>query len=195
MKRNAALPQDAKEILRQAGAILEGHFKLTSGKHSPYYFQCALLFAQPALARSAAAQLAARIGDLGIDCTLAPAMGGVIAGYALAAALGCRALFAERPSGVFELRRGFALKPKERVLIVEDVITTGGSALETANLARSMGAQIAAYASFVNRSGGAFAPPEPFFFWTQIDAPVYEPDQCPLCAAGGVAVKPGSRPE
>ncbi|MCX7013200.1 MAG: orotate phosphoribosyltransferase [Candidatus Sumerlaeota bacterium] len=186
---------EARDILVGAGALLEGHFKLTSGKHSPYYVQCAQLFAQPPLARKAAAELAARIGRLEVDFTLAPAMGGIIAGYEVAAELGCRALFAERPSGPFELRRGFALRPGERVLVVEDVITTGGSVLEVAQLARAHGAIVAGYATFIDRSGGSFHPAEPVWSWTRIAAPVYDPAECPLCAAGSQAVKPGSRPE
>jgi orotate phosphoribosyltransferase len=195
METAAVQPEAAREILQASSALLEGHFKLSSGKHSPFYVQCAQLFARPALAAQAAGELAERIGYADIDCTLAPAMGGVIAGYQLAAALGCRALFAERPAGSFELRRGFSLKPGEKVLVVEDVITTGGSALETGKLVQELGGQVVGYASFIDRSGGKFAPPEGYWAWAAVQAPVYEPGACPLCAAGSQPVKPGSRPE
>ncbi len=195
MEEHAVQPIAAREILQDSSALLEGHFKLTSGKHSPFYVQCAQLFARPELATQAAKELAERIGYLDVDCTLAPAMGGVIAGYQLAAALRCRALFAERPTGQFELRRGFTLSPGEKVLVIEDVITTGGSALETGRLVQELGAQVVGYASFINRSGGAFDPPEGYWAWATVDAPVYEPDVCPLCEAGGEPTKPGSRPE
>jgi orotate phosphoribosyltransferase len=177
-----------------AGALLEGHFKLSSGLHSPRYLQCALFLADPARAEAAGRQLAARLKNCGVQVVTAPALGGVIIGHEVARALGVPFLFSERADGVMQLRRGFALDPGDRVLVVEDVVTTGGSTREVMDVVRQHGGVVVGVGSMVNRSGheNPFAP-LPYTALLTVDVPTYPPDACPLCAAGAPVVKPGSR--
>src|SRR6478672_8147248 len=142
------------DLFRRSGALLEGHFRLTSGLHSPGYLQCALVLSQPESAAQLGSALADRIRGVRATVVLSPALGGVIIGHEVARALGVRALFAERQDGVLTLRRGFTLSERDRVLVVEDVLTTGGSTKETMDVARAAGAQVVGAASIVNRSGG-----------------------------------------
>lgn len=195
-------------LFRRVGALLEGHFRLTSGLHSPGYLQCALVLQHPEEAERCGRAIAERVRGLGAQAVLSPALGGIVIGHEVARALGVRALFAERQDGRLVLRRGFALAPGEKVLVVEDVVTTGGSTRETIAVARAAGAEVVGAASIIDRSGPstgsgqapstgpgqAGAPLDvPYHALASVALPTYEPDRCPLCAAGSPVVKPGSR--
>src|SRR5499426_4020764 len=169
---------------RRVGAFLEGHFRLTAGLHSPGYMQCALVLAHPREAEAFGAELADRVRGLSANVVLSPALGGIVIGQEVGRALGIRALFAERQDGVLMLRRGFTLSEGDRVLVVEDVLTTGGSTRETMEVARAAGAQVVGAASIVDRSGGAVRFDVPFNALLEVSLPTYEPDKCPLCAQG-----------
>ncbi len=182
------------DLFRCAGALLEGHFRLTSGLHSPGYLQCALVLQHPRHAEALGGAIADRVRDLRPSVVLSPALGGVVIGQEVGRALGARAIFAERQDGALVLRRGFTLDPLDRVLVVEDVMTTGGSTRETMQVAMAAGGQVVGTASIVDRSGGAIRFDVPFTSLLEIALPTYEPDQCPLCAQGLPVVKPGSRP-
>ena len=179
-----------------AGAYLEGHFKLSSGLHSARYLQCALYLADPGRAEAAGRQLAARLKGVCPQLVVAPALGGVIIGHEVARALGVSFLFTERADGVMQLRRGFALDAGDRVLVVEDVVTTGGSTREVMEAIKQHGGTVVGVGAMVNRSGteNPFAP-LPFTALLTVDVPTYQPDACPLCQAGIPVVKPGSRQE
>ncbi|MEQ1908295.1 MAG: orotate phosphoribosyltransferase [Vicinamibacterales bacterium] len=182
------------DIFRKSGALLEGHFRLSSGLHSTGYLQCALVLQHPAVAEALARVIAAKVRELRATVALSPALGGVVIGQEVARALGVRAIFAERQDGVLTLRRGFMLSESDRVLVVEDVLTTGGSTRETMQVAIAAGAQVVGAASIVDRSGGKAAFEVPFISLLDIDLPTYQPDACPLCAQGLPVMKPGSRP-
>jgi orotate phosphoribosyltransferase len=181
------------DLFRRSGALLEGHFRLTSGLHSPGYLQCALVLSYPDSAQRLGSALADRVRGVRATVVLSPALGGVIIGHEVARALGVRALFAERQDGVLTLRRGFTLSERDRVLVVEDVLTTGGSTKETMDVARAAGAQVVGAASIVNRSGGTLKFDVPLESLLDYSLPTYEPEKCPLCAQGLPVVKPGSR--
>jgi orotate phosphoribosyltransferase len=185
-------------LFRRSGALLEGHFRLTSGLHSPGYLQCALVLQHPHDADALGAALAARTRDWRPTVVLSPALGGIVIGQEVARALGVRAIFAERQDGELTLRRGFMLSESDRVLVVEDVLTTGGSTRETMQVARAAGAQVVGAAAIVDRSRSSdTGDPDfgvPFAALLDIDLPTYEPDRCPLCAQALPVVKPGSRP-
>ena len=183
------------DIFRRHGALLEGHFRLTSGLHSPGYLQCALVLQHPREAEACGEAIASHVRMLDVEAVLSPALGGIVIGHEVARALGVRALFAERQEGSLTLRRGFSLSPGERVLVVEDVVTTGGSTRETIDVARSSGGTVVGAASIIDRSGrGQGAQLDvPYTALATIALPTYEPDSCPLCAAGQPVVKPGSR--
>lgn len=178
---------------RRVGALLEGHFRLTSGLHSPGYLQCALVLQHPEEAEACGASIADGVRDLKPQVVLSPALGGIVIGQEVARALGVRAIFAERQDGKLMLRRGFSLAPGERVLVVEDVVTTGGSTRETIDVARASGAVVVGAAALVDRSGGMRDLDVPFRALAEVSLPTYQPDNCPLCAAGQPVVKPGSR--
>jgi orotate phosphoribosyltransferase len=186
--------------LRECGALLEGHFALSSGLHSDRYFQCALVLQHPERAERLARALAARLRERGlvegVEAVIGPALGAVTWAYEVARALGVRGLFAERQDGALRLRRGFALRPGERVLVVEDVLTTGGSAREVLALVAGLGARPVAVAALVDRSGGdAFAAEGlACVALAEVKVETWRPESCPRCAAGEAAVKPGSRP-
>ena len=184
---------DVLDRFRKAGALLEGHFRLTSGRHSPGYLQCALVLQHPREAEACGAAIAGRVRALGAQAVLSPALGGIVIGQEVARALGVRAIFAERQDGTLTLRRGFTLSPGERVLVVEDVVTTGGSTQETIEVARAAGAQVVGAAAIIDRSGGQQRIDVPFLALATVALPTYEPAACPLCAAGQPVVKPGSR--
>lgn len=196
-------PADIHGILEEAGALKRGHFQLSSGLHSDRYCQCAALFERPDLASQLAETLGARIASVTTpDVVLAPALGGILWGYELARALGAisgrpvRSLFAERSDGGrFELRRGFAIHPGERVLLAEDVVTTGGSVLELAPLIERAGGAIAGFAVVADRSRGGFdpGPSRPVFALTTLDFQTWDPASCPMCAKRLPIDKPGSR--
>ena len=181
---------------RAADALLEGHFILSSGLRSPRYLQCARVLMDPAraerLARALADKLPAEVRDR-IEAVVSPAMGGVIIGHEMGRALGKPAMFLERPQGTFELRRGFRLEPGTKVLMVEDVVTTGLSSREAIDAVRATGAEVIAEASLVDRSGGSADLGVPFFPLIRIDVPTYEADAVPPELAAIPATKPGSR--
>lgn len=199
---------DVKSIYMDANALLEGHFKLSSGNHSRYYLQSAKVLEDPKTAKQLADALAVQISESGlkIDTVCAPALGGLIAGFALATALDKRSIFAERVNGEMQIRRGFEIKSGERVLVCEDIITTGGSALEAAHAIEALGGEVVAFAALANRgfckrNGSALdrkgncSLPEnkPLFALADFDFEMYAPDNCPLCKDGSQAIKPGSR--
>jgi len=182
------------DLFRESGAMLEGHFELSSGLHSDRYFQCALLLADPRRAEKLAEALAPRI-PAGTEVVVGPALGAVVWAHEMARALGLPGMFTERKDGEMCLRRGFQLEPGTRVLVVEDVLTTGGSAREVIRLLRSMQVEVTGVGAILNRSGK-----NPFegdgldlFCLTEVEAKAWKPDDCPLCAAGTAAIKPGSR--
>lgn len=185
--------QDVLDRFRQLGALLEGHFKLSSGLHSSAYLQCALVLQHPAEAERLGRALAERIAHTRPTVVLSPALGGLIIGHEVARALGVRAIFAERVDGTLTLRRGFDLSPADRVLVVEDVLTTGGSTRETMDVATALGASVVGAAAVVNRSGKDAPLDAPFAALASITPPTYQPESCPLCQDGIPVVKPGSR--
>ncbi len=199
---------DVAQIYRDAGALLEGHFILSSGNHSNRYLQSAKVLEDPKRAEILAIELAKMIRDAGIevDTVCAPALGGVLAGYELARALGVRSIFVERKEGQMQLRRGFEVKEGEKIIICEDIITTGGSAMEAAEIIESLGADVVAFAALANRGfckrvgSDEEAKPEcklpndkPFFALADFKFEMYAPEECPMCRAGSEAIKPGSR--
>jgi orotate phosphoribosyltransferase len=187
------------ELCRSSKALLEGHFLLSSGRHSDRYFQCALLLCLPSRAEMLARLLAGQVRAAGleIDCVVGPALGAVTWAHEVARALSCRSFFTERNEGRMELRRGFCFSPKERVLVVEDVVTTGGSAREVIELVRAADARPLGVGAIFNRSAtNPFAELNlPLFSLAELEVASFSPEQCPLCASGtaGPAVKPGSR--
>lgn len=199
---------DIKKIYMDANALLEGHFKLSSGNHSQYYLQSAKVLEDPKTAKLLADELAKQIkaSGLEVDTVCAPALGGLIAGFALATALDVRSIFAERVNGEMSLRRGFEVKEGERVLMCEDIITTGGSAMEAAKVIESLGGKIVGVAALANRGfckregSSVTTKPNcklpqdiPFFALADFDFEMYVPENCPLCKEGSEAIKPGSR--
>ncbi len=181
---------------RASKALLEGHFLLSSGRHSAHYLQCARVLMDPMRASRLAAAIAQRIPrDLRKDIAkvVAPAMGGVIIGHEMGRALGIEAIFVERPTGTFELRRGFTIEPGEKVLLVEDVVTTGLSSREAMDCVREAGGEVIAAAALVDRSAGSVDLGVPFFPLIAINFPTYAPDELPPELAATPAIKPGSR--
>jgi orotate phosphoribosyltransferase len=180
-----------------AGALLEGHFKLSSGLHSSRYLQCALYLADPTRAEAAGRQLAARLKSAAAQLVVAPALGGVVIGHEVARALeDVPFFFTERSEGAMTLRRGFRIEPGARVLVVEDVVTTGGSTREVMGAVTQEGAVVVGVGAIVNRSGSENPfTPLPFTALLTVDVPTYKPESCPLCASGMPLTKPGSRPD
>jgi len=199
---------DIKKVYMDADALLEGHFKLSSGNHSQFYLQSAKVLEDPKTAKVLAEALAKQIKDSGleIDTVCAPALGGLLAGFALATALDVRFIFAERVDGVMNIRRGFEVSKGERVLMCEDIITTGGSAMEAAAVVTQLGGKIVGAAALANRgfckreasdletkSNCKLPQDIPFFALADFTFEMYAPDVCPLCKDGSEAIKPGSR--
>lgn len=180
-------------LFRRSGALLDGHFRLSSGLHSPGYLQCALVLQHPRDAEALGEALGNVVRALGTQTVLSPALGGIVIGQEVGRALGVRAIFAERQDGTLTLRRGFALEPGEKVLVVEDVVTTGGSTRETMEVARAAGAVVVGACAVVDRSGGRQRLDVPFHALLPMDVKTYDPLACPLCQAGVPVVKPGSR--
>jgi orotate phosphoribosyltransferase len=184
-------------LFKERGALLDGHFLLSSGLHSPRYLQCALVLMDPEVATRLGAQLASALRPLVAgrppSAVVAPAMGGILVAHEVARAFGCRALFTEREGGLMTLRRGFALERGEAVVVVEDVVTTGGSTREVMEAVRARGAEALAVGSFVDRSGGGVDLGVPRRCLLSLEVPTYSADACPLCASGSALVKPGSR--
>jgi len=188
-------PEELLATAREVGALLEGHFLLSSGLHSPRYFQCARLLERPDLASRLGAALAEKI-ETPVDLAIAPALGGILVAHEVARALGVRALFAERDArGALSLRRGFFVRPGERALVLEDVVTTGRSLEETMEVVRAAGGVVVAAGAIADRSGGATAGlAAPFVALARLDIPTYTAADCPLCRSGSIPEKPGSRP-
>lgn len=199
---------DIKKIYMDANALLEGHFKLSSGNHSQFYLQSAKVLEDPKTAKLLADALAKEIRTSGleVDCVCAPALGGLIAGFALATALDVRFIFAERVNGEMSIRRGFEVAQGERVLMCEDIITTGGSAMEAAAVVKELGGEIVGVAALANRgfckregsdittkSNCKLPQDIPFFALADFTFEMYAPQECPLCKDGSEAIKPGSR--
>lgn len=187
------------ELFRETGAYLTGHFRLTSGLHSPEYLQCALVLQHPphaeTLGRALGEALAGLPGMQKIDTVVSPAMGGLIIGHEVARALGARHIFTERDAErKMTLRRGFAVVPGETIVVIEDVITTGGSSAEVVDLLRAAGGQVLGAGSIIDRSGGRADLGVPRIALATLDVLAWEPAVCPLCAQGLSVVKPGSRP-
>lgn len=180
-------------LFRASGALLEGHFRLSSGLHSPGYLQCALVLQHPDKAEALGRALAAVLRDLAPTVVLSPALGGLIIGHEVGRALGLRAIFAERQDGAMTLRRGFALTAADRVVVIEDVVTTGGSTRETMEVAAKTGATVVGAGAIIDRSGGSSKLDVPFRALVALAVTTYAPEACPLCAAGTAVTKPGSR--
>lgn len=183
---------DVLASLKRAGAILHGHFQLTSGRHSDTYVQCARVLEDPALTTRLAEAMAASVGDLEIDMVAAPAVGGIIIGFAVAQALGVKFIFSERQQGAMTFRRSFAVRPGERVLVVEDVVTTGGSVAEVIDLVRAAGGTVVAVTSIIDR-GGEKAFDAEYRPLLRLEVESMEPPRCPQCAVGSPIDSPGSR--
>jgi orotate phosphoribosyltransferase len=184
------------QMLEESGALRRGHFLLSSGLHSGAYVQCALLLEDPVRARRVGSDLAEKLRSFHPDSVLAPALGGVIIGHEVAAALGVPFRFTERKGEEMGLRRGFTLRQGERVVIVEDVVTTGRSTLETAALATARGARVVAVGAIIDRSAGRDPFDVPFRALLELDLPSFSPAECPACRAGvAPPEKPGSRPD
>lgn len=181
------------DLFRQLGVMSTGHFALTSGRHSGTYMQCAHLFVHPEHSERLCKQIAGRFEDDKIDMVVGPALGGVIMAHEMARMLGVRNVFAERQNGVMKLRRGFEFEKDSRVLVVEDVVTTGGSVMEVIELVKEAGAEVAGVAVIVDRSGGRID------FGCRLEALLtmeiesYLPEECPMCAKGLPIDRPGSR--
>ena len=181
------------EYFRRTNALLEGHFILSSGLHSPQYLQCALALQYPSDAAKFGRAIAESFVDEKIETVASPAIGGLIIGYSVAEALNVRFIWTERENGKMILRRGFSVRENERILVVEDVITTGGSTRECIEALESRGAKTIAAASIIDRSGGKAEVGVPRIALAVLEVPSYKPEDCPLCARGDETVKPGSR--
>jgi len=197
-----------EQIYKDANALLEGHFKLSSGNHSRFYLQSAKVLEDPKIAKLLAEALAIKIKSSGmkIDAICSPALGGIIAGFALATALDVRFIFAERVNGEMTIRRGFEVKPEEKYLVCEDIITTGGSALEAAIQIEKAKAEVVGFAALANRGfcqrvestierkdSCKLPLDKPLFALEDFAFEMYSPENCPMCKDGSEAIKPGSR--
>lgn len=183
---------DLLQILRDSGALLEGHFILTSGLHSPQYIEKFRVLEQPRYTEILCKALAEKFKDQNVTVVVGPMTGGIILAYEVGKQLDAKAIFTERIDGVMKFRRGFTLSSHDRVLIVEDIITTGGSVNEVINVVRETNATIVGLGYLVDRSGGKNTFPIPAIPLLTLDVITYQPDACPLCANGSIAIKPGS---
>jgi orotate phosphoribosyltransferase len=191
------MAEDLSRVFKERGALLEGHFRLSSGLHSPQYLQCARVLMDPALATRFGAELAAALravpGADAAGAVVAPALGGILVAHELARALGCRGLFTERQEGIMLLRRGFTLEPGETVVVAEDVITTGGSTREVIDAVRTRGGRVVAVGCIVDRSAGGADLGVPLRSLLTLNIPTHPPATCPMCAQGSKPEMPGSR--
>lgn len=179
------------DLLKETGALLEGHFLLSSGKHSDGYVQCAKLLMHPQKAEKAVALIVEKLKGLDFDIVVGPAMGGVIVSYELARQVGKPSIFVEREDGEMTLRRGFTIEKGQRVLITEDVVTTGKSAYEAIKVVEDHGGIVVGIASVVNRSKGDIK--YPLYSAVDVNLKVYDKEDCPMCKEGSIPIKPGSR--
>jgi len=185
--------EDVLKLFEKNNALLKGHFKLSSGLHSGKYLQCALVLQHPEISGRMALALAGKFKGAGIDLVVGPALGGMIFAYEVARALGVRGIFTERSEGKMVLRRGFSITPGEKVLIAEDVVTTGLSTKEVMDVVKEHGGVVVAVASVIDRSGVKPDYGVRFESLAKIKVDTYKPEECPLCKTGSPAVKPGSR--
>jgi orotate phosphoribosyltransferase len=181
------------EVFRETKAFLEGHFQLTSGLHSPQYFQCARVLQFPKYLHLLSGEIARHFEYNEVEVVLSPAIGGIVVGTEVGRMLGARTIFAERKDGKMELRRGFEILPQERVLVVEDVVTTGGSTKEVIDLVNAAKGILIGTGCIVDRSNGKVQFDTKQFAVLQMEAITYQPANCPLCKSGSTAIKPGSR--
>ena len=181
------------DIFKKTGALMEGHFILTSGMHSNTYFQCAKVFQYPWYGEKLCKDIANNFKDEKIDVVVSPAVGGIVVGQEIARLLGVRSLFTERVEGKMTLRRGFAISKEERILVSEDVTTTGGSVKEVIDVIENGGGKVICVTAVVDRSGGKAQFGVPYFSLFQMEVKNYSPEECPMCKEGGLPVKPGSR--
>jgi orotate phosphoribosyltransferase len=186
-------PEQVIEKFRRTGALLEGHFLLSSGLHSSVYLQCALVLQYPRTAKEFGQEIAAHFQDAEIQTVASPAIGGIVIGHEVARALNARFIWTERENGKMILRRGFSVSPGEKILVVEDVVTTGGSTRETITVLQSLGADVRGAASIIDRSSGSADVGVPRIALATLDVPAVEPAICEACKRGEQAVKPGSR--
>ncbi|MGB4503467.1 MAG: orotate phosphoribosyltransferase [Syntrophaceticus sp.] len=187
--------QELIRLFKERGALLEGHFCLTSGLHSNRYIQCAQVLQYPDISALLGEELAAYFSELDIDLVVGPAIGGIVVAQEVGRALGVRAIFSEREQGKMTLRRGFQIKKGERVVVVEDVVTTGGSTKEVIEMVKEHGGVVVGVGSLVDRHSGELDFGMPFYPLLKLDIETYSPDDCPLCKDGLPIVKPGSRKE
>lgn len=189
--------EEVLTILKETGALKEGHFRLTSGLHSDHYVQCSQLLKYPWLAEKVCAALAEKFLEEKPDVVIGPAIGGILVAYEVARALKVPALFAEREEGVMTLRRGFKVEPGQKVIVIEDVFTTGGSAQEVIALAQNMGGNVIAAGSIIDRTAGNVVKLKvPYQSLIKFEFNTYDPADCPMCKEGKTpAIKPGSRPD
>jgi orotate phosphoribosyltransferase len=181
-------------IFKSTNALFDGHFKLSSGLHSPNYFQCAKVLQYPTHLERFCNEIASHFKSTAIDLVISPAMGGIVVGTEVGRQLGVRTIFAERTDGAMSIRRGFEIQAGENVLVIEDVVTTGGSVVEVMDVVKSYGGHVAGVGFIVDRSNGKVKLAENQFSLLQLDVTAYQPDHCPLCQVGVPIVKPGSRP-
>lgn len=186
-------PEQVIEKFRRTGALLEGHFLLSSGLHSAVYLQCALVLQYPRTAKEFGQEIAAHFHDAEIQTVASPAIGGIVIGHEVARALNARFIWTERENGKMILRRGFSVSPRERILVVEDVVTTGGSTRETIAVLQSMGADVRGAASIIDRSSGSVNVGVPRIALATLDVPAVEANVCEACKRGEQAIKPGSK--
>ncbi len=191
--KQSMTPENVIEQFKETNAFLEGHFILSSGLHSPNYLQCALALKHPTNAEKFGEAIAEHFKDANIETVASPAIGGLIIGYEVARALQVNFIWTERQDGAMTLRRGFTVNEGENILVIEDVVTTGGSTRETIEALEKLGANVVGAASIVDRSGGGARVGVPRVALTTLTVPTYQSSDCPLCADGSVAVKPGSR--
>jgi len=184
----------AEEIFARAGALLNGHFLLTSGRHSNRYMQCAQVLQYPEYTEELAQHLAESFAGQPVDIVVGPAMGGIVVSYEVARQLGVKSIFTERENGAMVLRRGFVLEPGQKVLVVEDVVTTGGSVMEVIEVVKASGAEVVGVGVLVDRSGGKVDFGVPLKSALNMEIQSWEADACPLCSEGASKpIKPGSR--
>jgi orotate phosphoribosyltransferase len=187
--------EEILKLFKDTGALLEGHFQLSSGLHSPQYFQCAKVLQYPQHAELLCREIAQHFKGMKVDVVISPALGGIVVGQEVARQLGARSIFAERADGILQLRRGFEIKTAERVLACEDVVTTGGSIGEVLDIVKKRGGSIVGQACIVDRTSGEpeSNKHEPLFSLIKMDIVTYKPADCPLCRQTIPLVKPGSR--
>ena len=185
--------EEILKLFEDTGALLKGHFLLASGLHSPQYFQCAKILQYPQHAQKLCWEIACNFMSEKVSVVVGPALGGIVVAQEVARLLSARGIFAEREAGKMTLRRGFEIKPNDRVLVVEDVVTTGGSIKEVIQLVVDSGAKIVGVGFIVDRSQNRVEFDVPKFSIFEMDVVTYQPDECPLCKRGILVVKPGSR--